>query len=127
MRAQRGDRRIASIADETGIARGWISMYERGQAIPTAKQIPTLERVYGPASGWYPAGVLAVLLPDLALCEGCGSELPADSSRRRLYHDSACASRARRRRLRLRSQAESGIVPDSTTTGAEAPESRSLE
>ncbi|MFL5313051.1 MAG: hypothetical protein ACJ79H_21675 [Myxococcales bacterium] len=128
MREKRGDRSLDSVADLTGVAKGSLSMFERGHAFPVARQLAPLERVYGPVDGWYPAGVLAALLPDLATCEGCGKELPTDSSRRRRYHGESCRSKARR--LRLLSSAKvassvAGLSAPGTNTGAEAPDDRS--
>lgn len=119
LRPARGKRSITDVCVLTGIARGEISMFERGHAIPNGRQAALLAPVYGPIDTWYPAGVLAILLPDLAICAGCGRELPADSSRRRRYHGAACGTRARRRLM-----ASSGA---STTKGAAAPSGRSLE
>lgn len=100
MRQARGALSIGDVTALTGVARGEISMFERGHSIPNARQVAALEPVYGPATAWYPAGVLAVLLADLGICEGCDGELAPDSSRRRRYHNPACAARARRRRLK---------------------------
>lgn len=82
-----------------GLAKGEISMLERGHALPRDEQLPGLYRVYGHPSGWYPAGVLHVLMDDLAECPGCGDELEPDSSRRRRYHSPSCRSAARRATL----------------------------
>ncbi len=88
---------ITDVTERTGLARGEISMIERGQQLPRDDQIPRLELVYGDQSFWYPMGVQVVLLDDLPVCLGCDEELAPDASRRRRYHNDACRARARRR------------------------------
>jgi len=97
LRVHRGDQlSITDVALATGLARGEISMLERGQQLPRDEWLRALELVYGDRARWYPAGVANVLLPDLAVCPGCGDELAPDASRRRIYHNDRCRSRARR-------------------------------
>jgi transcriptional regulator with XRE-family HTH domain len=97
MRELRGERSITEASQATGCARGEISMFERGHSLPHADQVPRLTRFYGVGpDGWYPRGVLGVLYPDIARCEGCGEELAPGASRRRRFHDDVC------RRLRER-------------------------
>lgn len=97
LRRYRGDRSITDVVELTGIARGEISMLERGQQIPRDEWIPTLEAVYGDRHDWYPAGIHQNLLEDLPICPGSDEELDPDASRRRIYHSEACRGRARRR------------------------------
>lgn len=104
---------IGDVCQVTGIARGDISMFERGHSVPYDAQLPVMIGVYGPMDGWYPASVLAVLMPELRDCPGCGEELDPDASRRRRYHDERCRSEARRTSLAARRQeAEDRAAPD---------------
>lgn len=88
---------IGDVVELTGLARGEVSMFERGHSIPRAPQVDAMLPVYGPISGWYPPGVLAVLYPDIPRCPGCGHELEPTASRRRIYHGEACRATHRRR------------------------------
>jgi transcriptional regulator with XRE-family HTH domain len=97
LRLHRGERSITDVAELTGLARGEISMLERGQQLPRDEWIPKLELVYGARCDWYPVGVQAELVDDLPICPGCGEELEPSASRRRIYHGEACRGRARRR------------------------------
>lgn len=87
---------IGEVAALTGLAKGEISSFERGHAIPRDDQIPAMVRVYGPPEEWYPATVARALLPDLGDCPGCGDELDPDASGARRYHDETCRAEARR-------------------------------
>lgn len=87
---------IGDVCEVTGLARGEVSMFERGHSIPRDLQAAAMVAVYGDPRGWYPPGVLRVLAPDLADCAGCGDELDPDASRSRRYHDETCRAEARR-------------------------------
>lgn len=95
LRDLRGDLTITDVCAATGLARGEVSMFERGHSIPRGDQATRMVAVYGPISGWYPAGVLAVLYPDIVRCPGCDEELDPGASRRRIYHDEACRRASR--------------------------------
>jgi len=82
----------------TGLAKGELSMFERGHSVPRDDQIRRLTPIYGPPEQWYPPGVLRLLMPDLGDCAGCDDELDPDASRRRRYHNEHCRAYARRRR-----------------------------
>lgn len=86
LRPLRGDRSITDVCEATGIARGWISMFERGHAVPSAEQATAMVAIYGPPETWYPRGVLDILVDDLGDCPVCGDELEPDYSRRRQLH-----------------------------------------
>jgi transcriptional regulator with XRE-family HTH domain len=96
---RQGDgRSIGDVAALTGIAKGEISSFERGHAIPRDDQLEAMRNYYGHPSRWYPATVARALLPDLADCPGCGEELEPDASGSRRYHDDECRIAAGRRR-----------------------------
>jgi transcriptional regulator with XRE-family HTH domain len=94
-RLQRG-LSISDVAARTGLAKGEISMLERGHAIPRDDQVDRMRPVYGSPLGWYPPTVFRALLPDLADCPGCGDELDPDASGARRYHNDACRAAVRR-------------------------------
>lgn len=96
LRGLRGDRSINEVVRLTGLAKGEVSMFERGHSIPRGPQVEAMLPVYGDPSGWYPAGVQAVLYPDLRRCPGCGDELDPGASRRRVFHSEACRAAHRR-------------------------------
>lgn len=98
LRELRGDRSIGDVVELTGLARGEVSMFERGHSVPRGPQVLAMRPVYGDPDGWYPAMVKAVLYPDIARCPGCGEELEPGASRRRVYHSEACRTAARRNR-----------------------------
>lgn len=91
---------IGDVCAATGLARGEVSMFERGHSIPRDDQVEQMVGVYGSPVGWYPASVLHVLLIDLRDCGGCGDELEPDASGSRRYHSDACRSEARNRARR---------------------------
>jgi transcriptional regulator with XRE-family HTH domain len=86
---------IGEVALYTGLAKGEISSFERGHAIPRDDQLEAMKLVYGDPSTWYPATVARALLPDLADCPGCGDELDPDASGARRYHNEECRAAAR--------------------------------
>jgi hypothetical protein len=90
IRLSKGDISIGSAAAATGLAKGEISSFERGHAIPRDDQVAALRFIYGDPSGWYPATVARALLGDLGDCPGCGDELDPDASGARRYHDDSC-------------------------------------
>lgn len=97
MRVLRADRfSLGDCSRITGIAKGELSMFERGHSFPYDAQADKLEPFYGPRSGWYPAGVAAILFDDLADCDGCGEELDPDLRRGVRYHGAACRAEHRR-------------------------------
>jgi hypothetical protein len=93
-----------------GLARGEVSMFERGHSIPRDDQADRMVVVYGPVSGWYPATVARALVGDLTDCLGCGEELDPDAKASRRYHDDACRSDARNRTRRKRPVALASAV-----------------
>lgn len=95
MRRLRGDRTLSSVAEAAGIAKGELSMYERGFALPPADHVGRLVPFYGNPSGWWPPSVLRVLA-DGNIGPGCGEELDPGASRRRIYHNEACRAQARK-------------------------------
>lgn len=96
LRELRGDRTLRAVCRATGLAVGEVSMFERGHSVPRDDQATLMVPFYGPVERWWPAGVRAVLYPDIRRCPGCGEELPPGASRRRVYHGEACRARARR-------------------------------
>jgi transcriptional regulator with XRE-family HTH domain len=87
---------IDEVAARTGLAKGEISMIERGHSVPRDDQLESLRSVYGDPGGWYPPTVARALLRDLADCPGCGDELEPWASGARRYHDDSCRAAARR-------------------------------
>lgn len=90
MRPLRGNLTLAEAAALTGVPKSRLSLYERGYGTPLDREVPRLEVLYGPPSGWWPAGVQKVLKRDIRHCLGCGEELPPQANTRRLYHDEKC-------------------------------------
>lgn len=88
---------LDDVLHQTGIAKGELSMFERGHSIPRDDQVAALRPVYGHPGVWYPPGVARVLMPDLRDCAGCGDELDPDASRSRIYHNDVCRAEARRK------------------------------
>ena len=87
---------ITDVCAATGLARGEVSMFERGHAIPRDDQADRMEQVYGPRERWYPPTVARALLHDAGDCRNCGDELDPDASARRRYHPD-CPRRPARR------------------------------
>lgn len=88
---------LEDVRERIGISRAELSQFERGHSVPRDEQVAKMTIVYGGPSGWYPPGVLRVLMPDLGDCLGCGEELEPTSSRTRRYHDETCRAEARRK------------------------------
>lgn len=88
---------LEDVRARTGVAKGELSMFERGHSIPRDDQVDHLRPIYGSPDTWYPATVVRALLPDLADCPGCGDELEPDASGARRYHDDDCRADARRK------------------------------
>lgn len=62
LRTIRGRRTITDIEKASGVARGTLSLLERGRLFPLEKHIAALERAYdAELHTWYPPFVLAVL------------------------------------------------------------------
>jgi hypothetical protein len=72
-------------------------LLERGRAVPDDDQVAALTRVYGPPSGWYPPELVALLVPDVRWCEGCGDELGVSLRPGATYHDAVCQDAHRER------------------------------
>lgn len=87
MRELRGDQTLSSVAARLGMAKGELSMIERGHQIPRDDEVPALEREYGPREEWYLPTIRRALAPDMPLCAGCGEELDPGARRSRRYHE----------------------------------------
>lgn len=87
---------LEDVRARTGIAKGELSMFERGHSIPRDDQVERLRPIYGDPDGWWPASVHRALLLDLGDCPGCGDELDPDASGSRRYHNDECRADARR-------------------------------
>ena len=86
---------LGEVSARTGIAKGELSMFERGHSIPRHPQVIALESVYGPARRWYPATVWRALVHDLGRCVDCGEELDPGDRLNRVHHE-VCPPPSRR-------------------------------
>jgi len=89
MRARRGEMglSLAAASVRVRIAKGELSMIERGYLLPRAALVERIEQVYGPIETLYPAGVLHVVAGDIRRCPACGEELDPGASKQRRYHE----------------------------------------
>lgn len=84
---------LGDVAARTGVAKGELSMFERGHYIPRQEQVGPLAVVYGPAQRWWPATVWRAISPDLRRCVDCGEELDPGDRLNRVRHEGCRDSR----------------------------------
>lgn len=87
LRDLRGDLKLPEAAELTGVAKGDLSLIERGYLLPRRELVERLAGVYGDPAGWYPPTVAHALAPDPPACDRCGEPLPPSARANRKRHE----------------------------------------